>query len=92
VEEARTRPGSRIIDVRTPQEYDYGHVKGALNIPLDSLQKIQAKVPDMATPLYVYCLSGARSARACSQLRAMGYSNIINIGGINSYGGPVVSR
>lgn len=79
--------GACLMDVRTPQEYRQGHVPGSINIPLDSLSRVQKKVKNRNTPLYVYCLSGARSRQAVSQLGQMGYTNVTNIGGYQKYKG-----
>lgn len=90
VAEAREAKGALIVDVRSPKEFSGGHIKGAVNIPLDQLQKISKKAPDLETPLYVYCLSGARSATACRHLKGMGYADAVNMGGIGRYKGEVV--
>ena len=47
------------------------------------------EIPDLDTPVYVYCLSGARSSRAVASLQNMGYTNVKNIGGINKYKGQI---
>ena len=85
VEEARNTSGAILIDVRTKEEYRAGHVPGAINIPLDRLQG--AKL-DKKNTHFVYCLSGARSGRACAHLKNQGYK-ATNIGGISSYGGDL---
>jgi rhodanese-related sulfurtransferase len=78
-----------IIDVREANEFARGHIPGAVNVPLSALGGIAKVAPDKTGTLYVHCLSGGRSSRACVQLKAMGYTNAVNIGGINSYRGPV---
>jgi len=78
-----------LVDVRTRQEYSQGHIPGSVNIPLDSLEKIETVAADKNMPLYVHCLSGARSGRAVSVLKSMGYENVKNIGGIGSYKGEL---
>lgn len=89
VDEAKTN-GAVLVDVREPSEFRGGHVEGALNIPLGSLATVDKRLKDKDAPVYVYCLSGARSSRAVGQLKSMGYTNVTNIGGIGSYHGPVV--
>jgi rhodanese-related sulfurtransferase len=70
-----------LIDVRTPQEFAGGHLKGALNIPVDELSQYLSRVPrDM--PVVVYCRSGNRSAVASRILRDAGYSTVYDLGGI----------
>lgn len=90
VKEFRERPDAVLLDVRTPPEYQSGHIEGSLNLPLDRLEGVMARFPDLETPLYVYCRSGARSAKAAALLRQMGYHQVKNIGGIADYHGKVV--
>lgn len=78
-----------LVDVREKDEYRGGHIPGSVNVPLSTLADIHEVVPDAATPLFIYCLSGARSSQAESALKKMGYSDITNIGGISKYNGPV---
>ena len=82
-------PGAVLLDVRTPEEYREGRIPGSRNVPLGELERAAEAVPDRRTPLFVYCLSGARSSRAASVLRRMGYETVINIGGISGYRGKV---
>lgn len=89
VEEFRRENNAVLLDVRTAQEYSQGHISGSINIPLDSLDKINKHVSDKSVPLYVHCLSGARSGRAVSELKSMGYEKVKNIGGIGSYRGEI---
>ncbi|WP_269533470.1 rhodanese-like domain-containing protein [Chitinimonas sp. BJYL2] len=70
-----------LIDVRSPGEYASGHVEGALNLPLDTIQfQIGTQVPDKTTPLVLYCMSGMRSGSAGAMLQQLGYTQIINGG------------
>lgn len=64
--------GALIVDVRTPEEFRRGHAEGALNLPLDRLSLGAAKL-DREQPLLLCCASGARSALAARQLRALGF-------------------
>lgn len=83
---ARATEGARIIDVRSEVEYKDGHVPGAVNVPLNQIPTLDA--PKDA-PLFLYCLSGARSGRACAALEdKLGFTNVNNIGGIQDYTGP----
>ncbi len=79
-----------LLDVRTKQEYESGHIENSENIPLQQIEKVLAKITDKNTPLFVYCQSGARSSSSTSTLKQMGYLNVANIGGISSYRGKVV--
>ena len=90
VEEARTTQNATIIDVRTPAEFKQSHIEGALNIPVDQIQKVEQAVKDPDTPLYLYCASGARSGSAARFLQSQGFTQVTNMGGIGSWRGEVV--
>lgn len=81
--------GAVLLDVRTPQEYREGHIPESKNIPLQMIDTVASVVKTKETPLFVYCYSGSRSGQAANILRRMGYTNVINIGGISSYTGKV---
>ena len=89
VRQYQQSPGAVLLDVRTPQEYSQGRIPGSRNLPLGETQQLAQMVPDRDVPVFVYCLSGARSGRAAAALRRMGYRNVINIGGISGYRGKV---
>lgn len=73
-----------IIDVRTPAEYDAGHVAGAVLIPHEQIgERIAAVVADKGTPIALYCASGRRAGIAQQTLHAMGYTNVENVGGLD---------
>ncbi|MEY4385955.1 MAG: hypothetical protein RLY20_1238 [Verrucomicrobiota bacterium] len=75
--------GAKVIDVRSPAEFASGAVKGAINIPLESVaSRIASVVPDKSTPLLVHCLSGGRSAVARGILRRAGYAHTHNLGSL----------
>ena len=75
----------------TTDEYRQGHIEGSVNLPLDQIAAIGNIVKNKKMPLYVHCLSGARSGhRLYLHLRQMGYTNATNIGGISGYRGKVV--
>ena len=83
-------PGAVLVDVRTPEEYRAGHIKGSVLVPLDLLEdRIGQVAPERDTPLYLYCRSGARSGRAVNVLRGMGYTQLINLGGIMNWRGEL---
>ena len=84
-------PGAVLLDVRTPEEYAEGHIPGSKNIPLQALDRIRELTEDAGTPLFTYCLSGARSRQAVSLLRSMGYASATNLGGICDYRGRLES-
>lgn len=78
-----------LLDVRTPEEFSEGRVPGSRNLPLQEIGKIGRLVQNKAVPVFVYCLSGARSRVATAQLQQMGYAKVTNLGGINGYRGKV---
>ena len=77
----KLKNGAVLIDVRTPGEFASGAHKGAVNIPVDELNRITEVVKDKNKPVLLYCQSGARAAAACAKLRSMGYSDVSNVGG-----------
>jgi phage shock protein E len=69
------------IDVRTAEEYNAGHLEGAINIPYDEIeQKIEAVSADKTADIQLYCRSGRRSGIALESLTNMGYSKVTNAG------------
>ena len=74
------KKGAQIIDVRTSGEYASGHVKGSINIPLNTLSSNVKKIKKDA-PIITCCASGMRSASAKSTLITMGYKEVYNGGG-----------
>lgn len=89
LEEMRKSPDALLVDVRSSGEYREGHIPGSVNLPLSGLGSRSSIGADKDSPVYVYCLSGARSAQAAGILRRMGYNNVKNIGGIAGYKGEV---
>ena len=82
------KPGANvlIIDVRTKDEFDGGHLPGAVLIPYDVLSANLSE-PDKSRPIVVYCRSGRRSGIAARTLVEMGYQNVFDLGGINAWKG-----
>lgn len=72
--------GSTIIDVREGYEYERGHIKGAINIPLSELRDRVSQIPK-DRPVYLHCRSGQRSYNAALALQNLGFSNVYNIAG-----------
>ena len=72
--------GAIIIDVRSPQEFDLGHIKGSKNIPLTIIQRETQLIKKWDKPIIVVCQSGGRSSMAKSSLKAAGI-NVFNGGG-----------
>ena len=78
-----TQTGYVILDTRTQEEYDDGHIPGAILIPYDEiLQKAEGVLTDKDQLILVYCRSGRRSKLAAEDLVKLGYTNIKEFGGI----------
>lgn len=72
-----------VLDVRTPEEQKEGYLDGAILLPLAGLDsEIVNKVPAEDTPIYIYCRSGRRAGIAVEKLKAMGYTDLHNLGGL----------
>ena len=88
----QSESGYVIVDVRRVDEFASGHIPGAINIPNESIDKTQpAELPDLDQLIMVYCRSGRRSKQAAQKLADMGYTNIVEFGGINTWPGEVVT-
>jgi len=88
----QSESGYVIVDVRRADEFASGHIPGAINIPNESIDKTQpAELPDLDQLIMVYCRSGRRSKQAAEKLADMGYTNIVEFGGINTWPGEVVA-
>lgn len=90
VEKYRNTSGAILLDVRTEEEFNEGHIPDSINLSVQYISKIESIVEEKETPLFVYCRSGRRSGNATVFLKRMGYTNVNNIGGILSYKGEVV--
>lgn len=72
-----------VVDVRRQDEYDEGHLPGAILIPNEDIgTETPAELPDLDAVIFVYCRSGRRSKEAVEKLVAMGYTAVYDIGGI----------
>ena len=80
-----------LLDVRTPEEFAAGHIPGALQLTNEIFTKQDAEklLKDKSQTIYVYCRSGRRSKQSSQKLIDFGYTNVIEIGGILDYYGPV---
>ncbi len=83
--------GHIIVDVRRQDEYDAGHIPGAILIPNESITTQRpSELPDLDRIILIYCRSGRRSKEASQKLADMGYKNIYEFGGIITWDGEVV--
>ena len=84
--------GFIILDVRTVEEYDEGHIPGAINIANEDIGTDELpELPDKDQMLLVYCRSGRRSKEAAEKLAALGYTQVLEFGGIMTWTGEVIS-
>ena len=81
------RPGTVVLDVREPDEYEQGALPGAVHIPRGHLEsQIENRAPDRDAPMVVYCAGGTRSAFAARTLGELGYSDVVSMaGGFNKW-------
>lgn len=79
-----------ILDVRTQEEFDQGHLPGAVLIPHDTINGEVSQLPDKEQLILVYCRSGNRSKQAAQALAKAGYTHVKEFGGINTWTGEVV--
>ena len=81
-----------ILDVRTPEEYEEAHIPEAVNVPNETIGTEEIpELPDKEQLIFVYCRSGNRSKQASQKLADLGYTNIIEFGGINDWSGDTVT-
>ncbi len=82
-EKMKKEPELLLIDVRTPEEFRAGHARGAVNIPLDTLEPkaVAERCADRSGFVYIICQSGGRSTKACERMIKAGYANIVNVEG-----------
>ena len=81
-----------ILDVRTPEEFAEKHIPDAINIPNETIGTEEIpELPDKEQLILVYCRSGNRSKQASEKLVRLGYTNIVEFGGINDWPGETVS-
>ena len=84
--------GYIILDVRTPEEFVEKHIPGAINVPNETIGSEEIpELPDKDQLILVYCRSGNRSKQASEKLAALGYANIVEIGGIMDWPGEVAA-
>lgn len=82
-----------ILDVRTAQEFASGHIPGAVLLPNETIGTEDVPLlPDKDQLILVYCRSGNRSKQAAEKLAQLGYTNIVEFGGINSWTGEIVTE
>ena len=84
--------GYIILDVRRPDEFAAGHIPGAINVPNEIIGTSEIpELPEKDQLIMVYCRSGRRSKEASEKLVKLGYTNIVEFGGINDWKGDIVT-
>lgn len=81
----RVEHGAVLLDVRTPEEFEAGHIDGALNIPLHELSARAVELGPTDRAVVVYCRSGHRSAQALRSLQAQGYTDVFDLGPMSAW-------
>ena len=72
-----------VVDVRTREEYDGGHIENAVLVPNESIgSEMPEALPDKEATLLIYCRSGRRSKEAAQKLLSLGYQNVYDFGGV----------
>ena len=80
-----------VVDVRTLEEYNEGHIPNAISVPLETIEnEAEVKLKNKDGLILVYCRSGRRSREAALKLIEKGYTNVIDFGGIKDWNGEVV--
>lgn len=82
--------GAVLLDVRTPEEFASKHIDGAVNVPVDEIDKRMSEIDkltggDANKPIVVYCQAGGRAARAKETLVSAGHAKVTNLGGIGDW-------
>jgi len=81
-----------LLDVRTQEEYEAGHIPGAICLPNETIEGQEPEeLPDKDQTIFVYCRSGNRSRQAAQKLADMGYTRIVEMGGIGDWPGETVA-
>ena len=90
VQMMKEQSGYIILDVRTPEEYSQGHIPNAINLPNENIGSADmAQLPKKDQLIFVYCRSGRRSKEAAQKLVNLGYTNIVEMGGILDWKGEL---
>ncbi len=85
-EELKQDSGIVLLDVRTEEEYNQGHIPGSILLSLDVLpSKVETIIPEKNIKVFVYCRTGNRSTSAIKVMLKLGYEDVYNLGGIVSW-------
>ena len=90
IERMANDEGYIMLDVRRVDEFEAGHIPGAVNLPNEEIGNEEiAILPDKEQTIYIYCRSGNRSKQAANKLTALGYKSIVEFGGFMDYTGEI---
>lgn len=81
-----------LVDVRTEKEYAEGHIPGAINISKERIMKAQSFLDELPAPnemVMIYCYNGSCSQDVAEKLAELGYTNVLDIGGIENWTGKI---
>lgn len=93
IKRMETDEGFILLDVRRADEFASGHIPGAVNLPNEEIGNAEIPLlPDKNQTIYIYCRSGNRSKLAANKLLALGYTKLIEFGGILDYTGELEYR
>ena len=79
--------GALVVDVRTQNEYNVKHIKGAINVPYDQIETLKDKQINKNDEIILYCQSGSRAEQAARKLINLGYTKVYNLGALSSWHG-----
>lgn len=77
--------GARLVDVRSQEEYDAGHLEGALLVPYNEIAARASEIGQRGTPIVLYCRTGRRTAIAAKALAELGYTQVWDMQGMRSW-------
>jgi len=80
--QSKIKSGAKIVDVRTIEEFEEEHYPNAVNIPVNEIQTRISEIGEKNVPVVLYCASGARSAFAARVLKNLGFTDVVNAGGL----------
>ena len=80
--QSKIKSGAKIVDVRTVEEFEEEHYPNAVNIPVNEIQTRISEIGEKNVPVVLYCASGARSAFAARVLKNLGFTDVVNAGGL----------
>ena len=81
--------GAVVVDVRTPKEYEAGHIPGARLVPFDQIAARAGELPPKDQPVVLYCRTGRRTGLAAETLRSLGYTKVYDLQGLTNWPGAV---